>query len=92
MPDPSPHSRLAVWLAAAIALGAPAASAQEAVPSSDSLAGRTKLERACAAALDRFCPDLAEPPGQTRNQVICLRPYRTSLTPSCRAAVNAALP
>ncbi len=76
---------------AVLALGANAASAQDLVAPDGSLIRRTKLERSCAVSLARFCPDLADTPGQTRNQVICLKPYRTSLPPFCRAAVNAAM-
>ncbi len=34
-------------------------------------------------------PAEADAPAQPRNAAICLRPYRTSLSLSCRAAVTA---
>ncbi len=73
------------------AVGTNAARADDVVASDGSLIRRTKLERSCSDALTRFCPDLSATPGQTRNQVICLKPYRSNLAPYCRAAVNAAL-
>lgn len=54
-------------------------------------AGRYKLDKICAVSLARFCPDLATTPGQTRNQVICLKPYRISLPLACRSAVTATM-
>lgn len=51
---------------------------------------QTKFEAACGAAVQRFCPALAAAPGQTRNEVICLRPYRSSLSFTCRRAVDSA--
>ena len=77
---------------AVLALSASAALAQD-VPAPDAkpAARRMKLDGVCAPALERFCPALAETPGQTRNQVICLKPYRSSLSLSCRSAVTAAM-
>ena len=74
-----------------IAFGAADALAQDLTAPDGRSIRHTRLERACADALTRFCPDLSETPGQTRNQVICLKPYRTSLAQNCRSAVNAAL-
>lgn len=70
-----------------------AASAQTVPPPrpTTGFAGRYKLDTVCAASLTRFCPELASTPGQTRNQVICLKPYRTSLPLPCRSAVTATL-
>lgn len=74
-----------------LALSANAACAQD-VPTPDAKpARRMKLDGVCAPALERFCPALAQTPGQTRNQVICLKPYRSSLSLSCRSAVTAAM-
>lgn len=74
-----------------VASGTIPARADDVVAPDGSLIRRTKLERSCGDALARFCPELSSTPGQTRNQVICLRPYRLNLPPYCRAAVNAAL-
>ena len=52
---------------------------------------RLKLGTVCKASLERFCPDLESSPGQTRNQIICLKPYRSSLPLACRSAVTAGL-
>ena len=49
------------------------------------------LSGVCAASLERFCPALANGPPQLRNQVICLRPYRSSIPLACRKAVTAAI-
>ncbi len=51
---------------------------------------QTAFEATCGGAIQRFCPTLAATPGQTRNEVICLRPYRSSLPYACRKAVDAA--
>ena len=47
----------------------------------------TRLEAACGPALSRFCPELTIAPGQTRNEIICLKPYRLNLTAGCRSAI-----
>ena len=52
---------------------------------------RADLGDICAQSLEQFCPALADGPAQLRNQVICLRPYRSSLPLACRKAVTAAL-
>ena len=49
----------------------------------------TRLEAACGPALSRFCPELTIAPGQTRNEIICLKPYRSNLTSGCRSAIVA---
>ncbi len=71
-----------------LALGALHATAQPGPARPDR---RADLSRVCALPLQRFCPALADSPPQRRNQVICLRPYRTSLPLPCRNAVTAAL-
>jgi hypothetical protein len=76
---------------AVLAFGATRAAAQDVIAPDGSVTRPTKFERACGPALARFCPELSDTPGQTRNQVICLKAYRSSLMPYCRAAVNAAL-
>ena len=48
------------------------------------------LDKTCAPAFARFCPELAET-HRLRDQVICLKPYRLSLSLPCRRAVTAAL-
>ena len=59
------------------------------VGSDGNLTHITKLEAACGPALQRFCPDLTIAPGQTRNEAICLKPFRANLASSCRALVGA---
>ena len=86
------YARTLVRLALiSLSLGATNASAQDVLAPDGSIIHQTKLERACSDALVRFCPELAAMPGQTMNQMICLKPYRTSLTPWCRSAVNTAM-
>ncbi|MDT7950892.1 MAG: hypothetical protein RQ966_05240 [Acetobacteraceae bacterium] len=83
-------TRCRVWIV--LVLAPLSASAQELLVAPDGrLVEPTKLEQACHDGLARFCPDLAATPGQTRSEMICLKPYRTSLSFGCRAAVNAAL-
>lgn len=74
-----------------LAASATALSAQDLVGPDGNIVRPTKLERVCGQSLARFCPELAEMPGQTLNQTICLKPYRLSLPLSCRAAVTAAM-
>ncbi|MDP9096427.1 MAG: hypothetical protein M3N26_07755 [Pseudomonadota bacterium] len=84
--------RITPFLAVAlIVLPLGAAGAQDAVAPTPKPARRMKLDSVCAASLERFCPALAATPGQTRNQVICLKPYRSSLPLSCRSAVATAV-
>ena len=49
-----------------------------------------EIQRSCAREIQRFCPDLAGT-GQSRNQVICLKPFRIDLALPCHRAINAAL-
>lgn len=89
--------RSTVWLTiglvtlAVAGLAVPGASAQDMAVPDVKPARPIKLDGVCAVSLARFCPDLAATPGQLRNQVICLKPYRSSLPLSCRSAVNAAM-
>ena len=69
---------------------APPAYAQDLAPYPKP-ARRIKLDGVCADSIARFCPALADRPGQTLSQVTCLKPYRTSLPLSCRRAVTASL-
>ncbi len=81
-----------MWLTAAfISLGTTSAYAQDFVGSDTKPARSIKLDSVCAESLARFCPDLEATPGQTRNQMICLKPYRSSLPLSCRSAVKAVM-
>ena len=45
------------------------------------------LGEVCTTEVARFCPSLAGTT-ETRNQRICLRPYRTSLSQPCRRALT----
>lgn len=80
-----------LFAVALLSVPASAAFAQDVPATAAKPARRIKLDGVCAASLDRFCPALAATPGQTRNQVICLKPYRSSLPLSCRSAVTAAI-
>lgn len=51
---------------------------------------QTPFENSCGSAIAQYCPELVDPSGQTRNQVICLRPYRSSVPYFCRKAIDAA--
>lgn len=53
------------------------------------LGGLRRITGACRAETARFCPALANAAPSPRNQLICLRPYKSSLSLSCRSAVNA---
>jgi len=87
----SMHHRLGLFLSIGLVMVQVAAASAQTVavpPPTTGVAGRYKLDTVCATSLTRFCPDLASTPGQTRNQVICLKPYRTSLPLACRSAVT----
>ncbi len=47
------------------------------------------VPRQCVREVARLCPAL-QGTRQPRNQAICLRPYRASLSSGCRRAVRAA--
>lgn len=83
---------LAPILAAALV----AASAMLAFPAQAQTApGPATLQRvtkACRAETVRFCPALAETTPRPRDQVICLKPFKSSLSFNCRSAVNALTP
>ena len=50
------------------------------------------ITRSCAAEALRLCPGLDAGVPQPRGLAICLRPYKSSLSPQCRRAVRAASP
>ncbi len=50
------------------------------------------VAKACMPEARRFCASLDEAAPQPRGMVICLRPYKSSLSLSCRQAVNATSP
>lgn len=52
----------------------------------------TAVAKACMPEARRFCPSLDEAAPQPRGMVICLRPYKSSLSLSCRRAVSATSP
>lgn len=82
-----------VWirlLAAASCLAAAQAHAQPA-PSAG-LGALRRIAGACQAETARFCPALADSAPSPRNQYICLKAYKTSLSFNCRGAVNAMTP
>ncbi len=56
-----------------------------------SAAALRRVTSSCRAETLRFCPALAQAAPTPRNQAICLRPYKTSLSLGCRSAVNAVI-
>lgn len=80
-------STAAFAMAALCALASPAWT-----QTADRTAAYAAVGKSCAAETQRFCPALATGVPQPRSQAICLRPYKTSLSLSCRRAVKAASP
>ena len=79
--------RRTLLLAFLLGLSAPAL-AFEATPSSDRTKAYATIGRNCAAEAQRFC---AQPGGGAplpHNTAICLRPYMSSLSLQCRAALR----
>lgn len=75
------------FLAAACAiLGQPAYAQSDPAPGAG---GLRRITGACRAETARFCPALAGSVPTPRNQLICLRPYKSSLSLGCRSAVAA---
>ena len=79
-------------LAAACCLGAgilmPAAMAQ----GKDHAVAYKQVARACVEESKRFCPGLDPGVAQPRSEAMCLKPYKSSLSPACRRAVKATSP
>jgi hypothetical protein len=50
--------------------------------------GAVQVRKACAADIQRLCPDAK--PGQGGGLRMCLREHRNDLSPECRAALMAA--
>ena len=50
------------------------------------------VAKACMPEARRLCPSLDEAAPQPRGMAICLRPYNSSLSLSCRQAVKAPSP
>ncbi len=48
-----------------------------------------QVSAVCAGEIARFCPELSDPVSP-RNQVICLKPFKSDLSLACRGTVNAA--
>jgi hypothetical protein len=48
------------------------------------------VAKSCVPEARRLCPSLDAVSPQPRGMVICLRPYKSSLSLSCRQAVKAA--
>jgi hypothetical protein len=49
-----------------------------------------RVTTSCRSEVARFCPAL-DPSAMPRNQAICLKSYKTSLSLDCRHAVNAVI-
>ena len=54
-------------------------------------AAYAQVGKVCVSEVRRFCPALDGAAPQPRNQAICLKPYRSSLSLSCRRAVTATI-
>lgn len=65
------------------------ARAQEDAPTAPGPGAYRRLTGACRAETARLCPALANAAPSARNQLICLRPYKSSLSLGCRSAVTA---
>ena len=50
------------------------------------------VAKACMSEARRLCPSLDEAAPQPRGMAICLRPYKSSLSLSCRQAVKGTSP
>ena len=48
------------------------------------------IAKSCVPESRRFCPSLDANTPQPRGMAICLRPYKSSLSLSCRQAIKAA--
>lgn len=76
----------------ALALGGmPGAAQAQEQPSERNTTFRAyaRVEKSCAAETRRFCPAASVTAPQPRAMVICLRPYKASLSLGCRGAINA---
>jgi hypothetical protein len=51
-----------------------------------------RISGACQAETARYCPALAQSAPSPREQYICLKSYKSSLSFNCRGAVNGAAP
>ncbi len=58
----------------------------------DRAAAYANVAKSCVAETQRLCPALSTGIPQPRSQAICLRPYKSSLSLSCRRAVKAVSP
>lgn len=54
------------------------------------VANYRQVTKSCAVETRRFCPALDPAAPQPRGTVICLKPYKSSLSQACRRAVKAA--
>lgn len=50
------------------------------------------VAQSCMPEARRLCPSLDQASPQPRGMAICLRPYKSSLSLSCRRAINATSP
>ena len=84
-----PHlPRLALaGLAALLPLAGPAQA-----QSASRTAGYAAVAKSCMPEAQRLCPSLEGSTPQPRGIAICLRPYKSSLSLSCRRAVKAVSP
>ena len=82
------HTVPAVLFALASLCAASPANAQ----STTRMAAYAQVGKTCVAETKRLCPSLDTATAQPRNQAICLKPYRSSLSLACRRAVMSAMP
>ena len=69
-----------------------AAASPVAAQSTSRMAVYAQVSKACVTETQRLCPGLDPTISQPRNQAICLKPFRNSLSLSCRRAVVAVSP
>ena len=79
-----------IRLLAAACLVAPCLPTSQAHAQSAGQGALRRVSGACQAETVRFCPSLEALAPSPREQYICLKSYKSSLSFNCRAAVNAA--
>lgn len=76
-------------LTAACALATPSLAAEPATPAAHRAAMHA-VALSCTEDYPRFCPDQGTSEITARDQLICLKPFKTDLSLPCRKAVTAA--
>lgn len=82
--------RIALTCIAAVAL---AGSAGAQAPRPSRAAAAAAVPKACKPEIERFCTEVgATAAPQPRTAALCLKPFKSSLSLSCRRAVRAVFP